>query len=78
MAQIYKLSADGVLSKVAEYSLSAREALVAYIMQYVRGNYHTWNYPDHIDGMRRSNLTYAWYYDVIDGMNSYVLASYPA
>ena len=61
---ICELPDGGTLKKVAEYTVNAKRALVAYIMQRVYGNMHTWEYPEIIQGMRESTTKPGtWYYD---------------
>lgn len=54
----------GDITRKAEYTLPAKKALIAYIMQYVKHDFNTWFYPDNIDGMRQSsNGEKGFYYD---------------
>ena len=76
---IYKMEeVSGEITKIAEYTLPPKEALMNYIMQYFRNSFNWWTYPETIDGMRE--IDGRWYYDAIkikgapfDG----VLAAYP-
>ena len=75
---IYELkeNGDGNINKIAEYTLSPKEALIAFVMQ-SRKNFNTWDYPKEIKGMRESNtVPNHWYFD--DIINDRVLAAYPA
>ena len=76
MTTIYELSEyDGAIRKKAEYSLPPKKALVCYIQQ-CNGNFNTWEYPDHLPGMRESKtVPDHWYYDDIE--NRRVVAAYP-
>ena len=62
----------GVITRVASYSLPAKNALIAYIMQHIRNNYNAWTYPENIDGLRNVNGNY--YFDDIHGGR--VIAAY--
>lgn len=75
---IYELkeNGDGSISKIAEYTLNPREALICFIMQ-DKKNFNTWDYPKEIEGIRESEiLPNHWYFD--DDINKRVLAAYPA
>ena len=80
---IYRLTegSSGRLEKVAEYSLSPKKALVAFIKQSIEGDMQTWRYPEEIAGMRESQtVPDHWYFDHFakDATDrNYVLASYP-
>lgn len=47
----------GNIERKAEYSLDPKKALICYIEQ-KKGNFDTWEYPEHIDGMRESPTLY--------------------
>jgi hypothetical protein len=51
---IYALTNDGKITERAVYSISAKQALIAYIMQYIRKNWNTWQYPQEINGIFES------------------------
>ncbi len=73
MASIFILDEKtGVINRAAAYSLPAKKALIAWIMQYIRNDFNTWNYPDHITGIRGVNGNY--YFDDIHGGR--VIAAY--
>ena len=75
MTMIYKLDIGRPgPEKVAEYSLTPKEALVNFIEQFLKGNYQFWKYPEEIKGMRESSTAPGnWYYDTGDT----VYAAYP-
>lgn len=60
---ILKLTNDGLIDEQAVYSLSSKEALVAFIMQNYDCNYNTWEHPDIIDGMWQSKKSGNWYWE---------------
>ena len=64
MTCIYELRDDGKMSRVAEYTLPAKKALVCYIRQHLNNDYSWWNYPEEIQGMRQSEFkSSVWEYD---------------
>lgn len=66
----------GRIEKKALFSLAPKNALVAFVMQ-AKGDFHTWNYPENLPGMRQGDtVPNHWYYD--DVANGRVLAAYPA
>lgn len=66
----------GKINRLCSYSISPKRALVTFIMQFLRRNYNTWEYPDSIPGMRESSTVKDhWYFD--DFENQRVLAAYP-
>ena len=69
------------MRKVAEYSTSPKEALVAYVEQFVFENFNTWEYPEKIEGMRESStLADHWYFDLWKSKGykrNSVIAAYP-
>ena len=63
----------GKIERKAEYTLDAKKALIAYIMQYTRNDFNTWEYPENIDHMRQSTKgEKGYYYDY----NNTILAAY--
>ena len=65
----------GKIEKKALFSLSPQNAMVAFVRQ-SEGDFHTWNYPEKLPGMRQSKtVSNHWYYD--DIKNARVLAAYP-
>lgn len=80
LSLIYKLEeVSGEITKVAEYTLTPKDALRNYIMQELKGDPNWWTYPETVEGMREADGN-RWYYDAIkikgapfDG----VLAAYP-
>lgn len=75
LSLIYELNSDGKIEKKAEYTISPKQALINYIMQFKRKNYNTWAYPDNITDIRESTTKKDHYY-FDDG--DLVIASYPA
>ena len=78
MALIYVLKeGNPYAQKKAEYSLEPKKALIAFVMQDIHNNFNTWEYPEHIKGIRRSD-TFAdhWYYDDYPGRRA--IAAYPS
>ena len=70
---IFRLYPDGHIEKKCAYSLTPKQAMIAYIKQ-EQGDFNTWAYPAWIDGMRESSLRdNAFYFD----MGNDVIASYP-
>ncbi len=73
---------DPDMKKVAEYSLPPKAALVAYIEQNINNNLNTWEYPEHIEGMRESELLADhWYFDLWKSRGAEfngVVAAYPS
>lgn len=69
------------LRKVAEYALSPKQALVAYIKQTLEKNFNTWEYPEIVEGMRQSDtVADHWYFDKFKrkyGGRDAVIAAYP-
>ena len=66
---------SGVIIIVADYSIEPKKALIAYVMQQ-QGDWNTWTYPDHIEGIRESaKAKNHYYYD--DLANNRILAAYP-
>ena len=73
-SMIYELSENGTIEKKAEYTTDTKQALINYIMQFKRHNMNTWNYPEHIDGIRESKtVSNHFYFDC----GNVVIASYP-
>lgn len=67
MTRICKLHSDGRIIDAATFTLDAKPALVAYIMQAIHHNYNTWEYPEVVDGMYPGKVSDNWYYDTPDG-----------
>ena len=63
----------GVITRKAEYTLPAKQALIAYIRQTIYNDYNTWNYPENINGMRESSKGEKGCYFDHDGI---ILAAY--
>lgn len=58
------------------YSVGPKKAIVNYIMQYIKNNWNTWQYPEYIDGVRQSiKAPNRYYYDDIS--NGKIIAAYP-
>lgn len=74
---IYELQEKtGKINKLAIYTVDPKRALINFIMQYIHNNFNTWNYPEHINGIRESDtVKQHFYYD--DIYNERVLAAYP-
>ena len=73
MSTIFRLYPDGHIEYKARYSLTPKQAMIAYIQQ-EKGNFNTWTYPSWIDGIRESTLKPRhFYFDLGDD----VIASYP-
>lgn len=73
LSLIYELDQNGNINKKAEYTCNTKQALINYIMQFKKKNFNTWNYPEHIDGIRESSKKdNSYYYDFGD----IVIASY--
>ena len=71
---IYELDEQGIITKKAEYTVTAKQALINYVMQFKNKNFNTWQYPDTLQGMRESpTVKDHWYYDY----KNIVIASYP-
>lgn len=70
-----KIGTPGI-KELCQYSVEPKKALIAFLRQQ-DGDYHTWDYPDNIKGIRES-LTKEdhWYYD--DIKNKRIIAAYPA
>ena len=77
MTDIWELKEGvGEMQRVATYSLPPKAALVAYIMQAIKNDWSTWQYPEVIKGMRESQtVSDHWYYDDFAGKR--VLSAYP-
>jgi len=77
MTSIFEMNEKtGKIDRVASYSIDPKKALICYIMQ-SRKNFNTWEYPEHIEGIRESRtVSDHWYFDDIP--NNRILASYPA
>lgn len=75
---IYELrEGDPDIRKKAIYTIEPKKALISYVMQEIFGNYNTWEYPEEIKGMRKSDTVKDhWYYDDYKGRR--VIAAYPA
>ena len=65
VSNINVLYDDGRMKEnVAVYILDAKEALVCYIKQFIENDFNTWQYPEMIEGMHKSNKRKnTWYYD---------------
>lgn len=76
MSTIFTLDEEtGVIKRQSTYSLPPKKALIAFIRQ-SENDFNTWTYPDHIDGIRESNVAKDHYYwDDFD--NKRVVAAYP-
>jgi hypothetical protein len=62
MTDIFTL--DKEIKFEASYSISPKEALVAFIMQTIFKNFNTWEYPEIIEGMWESEtVPNHWYYN---------------
>jgi hypothetical protein len=73
MTTIYELNSEGNIIEKAQYTIEPKKALIAYIMQAKKNN-NTWQYPEHIDGIKESQTKRNhYYYD----MGNIVLAAYP-
>jgi len=71
---IYELEENGNITEKAIYTVTAKQALINYVMQFKKGNFNTWAYPETLEGMRESpKKDNAFYYDY----NNIVIASYP-
>lgn len=40
------IDSNGSISEVAIYSIGSKAALICYLEQHIKGNYHTWNYDE--------------------------------
>ncbi len=43
-------------------TMTTKEALIAWIMQYIKHDYNTWNYPNNIEGITESKKRKDTYY----------------
>ena len=62
ITEIHFLNNDGMMPKVAIYTLPPKKALVCAIMQHVHKDYNTNSYPEEISGMW-AGQNGSWYYD---------------
>ncbi len=78
MSHIYTMDErTGHITHAATYSVSPKKALICYVMQYINHNGNTWEYPEHIDGIRESGTVQDhYYYD--DITHDQIIAAYPA
>lgn len=60
---IRMLDADGEFHDLAEYTLSPKEALIAYYMQHVKKSFNTCNYPKDLDVIRERPMGLGYVYD---------------
>lgn len=75
LSLIYELDEQGNIQKKAEYTVTSKQALINYIMQFKKKNFNTWTYPETLPGIRESKtVKNHWYYD----QDNIVIASYPA
>lgn len=76
-SMIYECDSNGKITKVAEYSVEPKQALINYVQQYMNGNWNTASYPKRMKGIRESRMKKNhFYYD--DIQNDKVIAAYPA
>ena len=61
MTEIMKLSPNGEIKTVAVYSISAKQALINFIMQ-KQGNFNWWEYPTELDGVRQGYTRFDTYF----------------
>ena len=56
------LDTDGVIKHIASYSpaLTEKQALVNFIIQYMKHDFNTWDYPKEIDGMWKVQDRWYW------------------
>lgn len=72
---IYELNENGKIEEKAIYTVDAKQALINYIMQFLKNNHNTWTYPTDIEGIRESKTKQNhYYYDY----NNIVIGSYPS
>lgn len=66
----------GEVERKCSYSVDPEKAIVNYIMQYIKNNWNTWQYPKYIEGVRQSiNAPGHYYYD--DVPNGKIICAYP-
>jgi hypothetical protein len=72
---IYELDEQGNITEKAIYTVTPKQALINYIMQFKKKNHNFWMYPETLEGIRESKTVKDhWYFDY----NNIVIASYPA
>lgn len=77
MSRILELKDNGSTEPqvVAIYSCTPKTALICYIMQNVFHNYHSWEYPETLEGIWESSIIKNnWYYTDSEGQRT--LAAY--
>jgi hypothetical protein len=63
-SKIIELKANGEQEEKALYSLSPKKALIAYVMQNIKRNNNTWDYPEELEGIKESGTkSNVFYYD---------------
>jgi hypothetical protein len=72
---IYKMDEKtGKIDRQATYTVPGKQAIINYIMQYIKHNFNTWQYPQDINGIRESDSRkHTYYYDDIPN-NSIIMA----
>jgi hypothetical protein len=78
MTNIYVMDEKtGKIEMTCAYSVGPKQAMINYIMQYIKHNWNVWQYPEQIDGVRESTKAKDhFYYD--DIRHGKIIASYPA
>lgn len=68
MTRICKICPGGKIVEIGVFvGIDPKPALVAHIMQIIRHNFNTWEYPEVVEGMYRGIVSSNWYYDTQDG-----------
>ena len=66
----------GKVERKCSYSVDPEKAIVNYIMQYIKNNWNTWQYPEYIESVRQSTKAPGhYYYD--DVPNGKIIYAYP-
>jgi hypothetical protein len=78
MTDIYEMNEKtGNIKRLATYSTEPKQSMINFIMQELRHNFNTWQYPENIESIRESKMApNHFYYD--DIVNSRVIAAYPS
>lgn len=68
MTRLCKICPEGKLIEIGAFvGIDPKPALVAHIMQTIRHNFNTWEYPEVVEGMYQGIVSSNWYYDTQDG-----------
>lgn len=75
--EVYCLTENGDISCVATYSksMTAKQALRNYIMQFLKHEMNTWDYPEEVKGMWKAASDFCdrerWYFTDTNNGNTY-------